>query len=80
MDGKKKSSSENIVELSFNGGLHGKVSEAGDPVELGFMFVKDRFVTLQISNRDQVIRLPWDQIASVQGMNGGFKNTVRARE
>jgi hypothetical protein len=40
------------------------------------MFVKDRFLTLQLSKQDQLIRLPWDQIASIQGKNGGFKHDL----
>lgn len=74
----KKLNPDHIVELCFNGGLHGQVIENGKPIDLGFMFVKDRFLTIQVPNLGQTIRLPWDQIEGIQAKNGGFKRDPNA--
>jgi hypothetical protein len=66
-----------IIELNFNGGLHGQILESGEPVDLGFMFVKERFLTVQLSYPDQTVRIPWDQIEGVQTKNGGFKKSAQ---
>lgn len=70
----EKLSPENIIEVYFNGGLQGQILREGMPSDLGFMFVKDRFLTLQLAKQEQLIRLPWDQIASIQARNGGFRH------
>lgn len=70
----EKLAPENIIEVYFNGGLQGQILREGIPSDLGFMFVKDRFLTLQLAKQEQLIRLPWDQIASIQARNGGFRH------
>jgi len=64
-----------ILELSFNGGLHGRILENGLPRQLNFMFVKQQFITVRIPKNGQSLKLPWDQIDFIEAHNGGFKSS-----
>ncbi len=61
-----------IIELSFNGGVQGLVLEQHRPTQLGFHFLKNQYLMVQIPSYGGVLQLPWDQIQAIQAQNGGF--------
>jgi hypothetical protein len=61
-----------IIELSFNGGVQGLVLEQHRPAQLGFHFLKNQYLMVQIPSYGSVLQLPWDQIQAIQAQNGGF--------
>jgi hypothetical protein len=68
-----KASPQDLVQLCFDGGLHGTILENGSSRDLGFLYVKDQYVQLEISHQHHLVKLPWNIIAGIQFRNGGFK-------
>jgi|GEM_PF-6465151 len=66
-----------IIELSFNGGVHGKVLEGGLPTQLNFKFIQDPTLSLTIPQGGEKVKLPWEQIERVTTFNGGFRDEGR---
>lgn len=60
---------QNIIEVCFNGGLQGQVSKGGYPQDLGYQFVKESTISIHVPHKDVLVRLPWQQIASIQAAN-----------
>ncbi len=58
--------SDQIVELSFNGGLQGCVEGESCDEDLGFAFVKDPTLGMRLFNHDQTVRIPWDHISGLK--------------
>lgn len=67
-----KIKTHDIVDISFNGGLHGYINAHGDTQELDFSFVQDKLVTVRLAKNATILQIPWDQVARIQGNNGGF--------
>jgi hypothetical protein len=80
-DGRAEKSihSENIVNISFDGGLHGKINKNGCVVDLDFSYIKDPYLSVQIPRNYHYIKFLWSQIAHIQTSNGGFfrENEIR---
>ena len=74
----RKLKPEDILEICFDGGLHGTVMDAGGPVDLTFMYIKDKYLTVQIPRNQNMVKIPWDQVAYIQGHNGGFRQELTA--
>ncbi len=62
-----------IVEIWFEGGVHGTVVQGDVRDSLGFVFVKERFLTIQIPKVAGLIRLPWERVAQIQSGQNGFR-------
>ncbi len=63
----------NLRELSFMGGIVGWTEDEKKELKrIGFSFVKDKYVAFYIPKTQQTVKFPWDQIATLQGQNGGF--------
>ena len=69
----KKIQAKDVLEIFFNGGVHGQIYEKGIPKDLPFMYAKDPYLLIQIPHTHHLIKLPWTLIAHVQGYNGGFQ-------
>lgn len=69
----KKLRSEDLLEVAFDGGLHGKMLVDGTPKPLNFMYVKDPYILVQIPRNQCLVKLPWSQIKHIQAYNGGFR-------
>lgn len=66
-----------IQEVSYNGGLQGVLSDGGGGEKaLRYSMVKDRYFAVLLTHDLSMLKLPWDQIASLQGHNGGFRHDV----
>lgn len=64
-----------ILEISFNGGVQGRILQEGLPTKLNFMFVKEPFLKLRILKNGQTLKMPWNQIEYIEAHNGGFKRS-----
>lgn len=62
-----------IIELSFNGGVHGKILEGGLPTVLSFKFIQEPALSLTIPYSGEKVKLPWEMIETITTFNGGFK-------
>ena len=62
-----------IIELSFNGGVHGRILEGGLPTELNFKFIQEPTLGFTIPQNGEKINLPWEKIEMITTFNGGFK-------
>ena len=69
----KKLHPGDIIELWFEGGVQGTVVQGDVRDSLGFVFVTDRFLTLQTPKVAGLIKLPWERIAQLQAGQNGFK-------
>lgn len=67
-DGRNESTidPQNIVEVCFNGGLQGQVIKGGVPQEIGFQFIKEPTISVQVPRKDLLVRLPWQNIHTIQ--------------
>lgn len=63
---------KDIAELSFDGGLHGKIYKKGHLTDLDFSYIKDTYLFVEVPKTRSHIKFPWSQIAHVQMNNGGF--------
>ena len=69
----KKLHPQDIIEITFEGGVQGTVVQGDIRDNLGFVFVKDRFLAVQTPKIEGLIKLPWDRIALLQAGQNGFK-------
>lgn len=69
----KKLKPDDILEICFDGGLHGTVLQDGNPVDMSFLYIKDKYLMVQIPRSHHLVKLPWEQVAYIQGHNGGFR-------
>ena len=63
-----------IIEVSFNGGLNGSILMEGSVSMLRIALVKEKYFFAYLTHKHHLVKLPWDQIAQIQGYNGGFKD------
>ncbi len=69
---------EEIIDLSFDGGLYGTVYQNGKEKELDFSFVKDPYLHVQVVKSSQVVGIPWNQLISIKKEDPrGFKDSLR---
>lgn len=66
-----------IIELSFNGGVHGRILEGGLPTSLNFKFIQEPTLGFTIPQTGEKINLPWEKIETITTFNGGFKSGDR---
>jgi hypothetical protein len=76
----KKIKAEDVLELCFDGGVHGKILDNGAEANLGFMYAKDQYILIQIPRNQYLVKLPWSQVSYIQGHNGGFRQQKQGRE
>lgn len=70
-----------IVEVTYNGGLQGLVNDGnGGTKDLGFSLVKDKYFCFHLASKEQTLKMPWENVAAIQGNNSGFKQNVSALE
>ncbi len=54
--------SSDVVSLSFNGGIYGRINDDGKEVDLPLSFLKNSHINLRIPSTNQSIRLSWEKI------------------
>lgn len=64
--------SDQLVEVSFNGGLQGTIDAAGEDCELGFAFVREPSLSLRIPGSDHSLSVAWDKIGLLSADLGNF--------
>lgn len=62
-----------IIELSFNGGVHGSILKGGLPTALNFKFIKEPSLNITIPQSGEKITLHWEKIEAISTFNGGFR-------
>lgn len=64
---------QDIIEMSFDGGIQGTIVQGDVRESLGFIFIKDHFLVVQMPKVEGLIKFPWDRIALLQAGQNGFK-------
>lgn len=69
----KKLLPEDIIEMSFEGGVQGTIVQGDVRSSLGFVFVKDPYLVVQTPKVEGLLKLPWNRIFLLQAGQNGFK-------